>query len=256
MRKHNKLVDKKITKFIEALWRFMFYSFFCVLGIRALFFPSTAPWVLDTRQHWEGWPLQPISDSIKFYYQIELAAYIHQLMWTEVSRSDTVEMVLHHLTTIMLVSFSFLTSFTRIGSSIFLVHDLSDVFLEAAKVFNYTSKAKGHKWASTFCDTLFVLFAVSFFVLRLIVYPRYLVYSLVVEAPEIMGMWPCYWVFATLLVVLQCLHVFWFYLIARMVPSLLQTGIQKDERSDDEDDGMNDVIDDANADTGGQKKHE
>ena len=34
---------------------------------------------------------------------------------------------------------------------------------------------------------------------------------------------------------LQVLHVFWFYLIARMIYKLATTGIEKDERSDDED---------------------
>ena len=35
------------------------------------------------------------------------------------------------------------------------------------------------------------------------------------------GTWPGYWIFAGLLVILQCLHVFWFYLIVRMVVGLV-----------------------------------
>ena len=87
---------------------------------------------------------------------------------------------------------------------------------------------------SVVCDTFFAIFAIAFFITRLIIYPRDLVYSLVVEAPEIMGMWTGYWAFAALLIVLQCLHVFWFYLIVRMIFKLLTTGIEKDERSDDD----------------------
>jgi TLC domain len=155
-------------------------------------------------------------------------------MWSETSRSDFLEMTLHHVATIALISLSYLTSFTRIGASILIVHDIADIFLESAKCFNYTSKVPGRKWASTVCDSLFAVFAVAFFVTRLVIYPRYLVYSLLYEAPEVMGMWGGWWVFAILLSVLQCLHVFWFALIVKMIYRLLTTGIEKDERSDDE----------------------
>lgn len=232
--RHNTLAEKKIVKFVEACWRFLFYGYFCVVGYRAIFVPTTVSWVLDTRLHWQGWPLQAVTTSISYYYQIELGAYIHQLMWTEVSRSDSLEMVVHHLATILLIVGSYVTNFTRIGASILLLHDLSDVFLESAKVFNYISKARGGKWASSVCDSLFALFAVSFLTARLVVYPRYLVHSFLFEAPAIMGYWPGYPVFAGLLLILQGLHIFWFYLILKMIPSLLSTGIQKDERSDDE----------------------
>ena len=55
------------------------------------------------------------------YYHIELGCYLHQLLWTEVSRSDALEMILHHLITICLLIFSYLTNFTRIGLSIHAV---------------------------------------------------------------------------------------------------------------------------------------
>jgi hypothetical protein len=55
------------------------------------------------------------------------------------------------------------------------------------------------------------------------------------EAPNHFGVnWAGFWVFSMLLVVLQLLHMFWFYLIAKMIYRLLSTGIEKDERSDDE----------------------
>ena len=232
--RRNESADKKIVKFVEALWRFLFYSYFCIIGFRALFVPTSVGWIVDTKEHWRDWPMQTIDSAVDFYYQVELGAYLHQLMWTEVSRSDSVEMLVHHLATILLIMGSYLTNFTRIGASILLLHDTSDVFLESAKVFVYISKSKGGQWACKFCDCLFALFAISFLITRLIVYPRYLVYSLLYEAPEALGYWPGYPLFAGLLLVLQSLHIFWFYLILRMIPSLLSTGIQKDERSDDE----------------------
>lgn len=42
------------------------------------------------------------------------------------------------------------------------------------------------------------------------------------------------WVWIFLLCSLQLLHIFWFYLIARMIFKLMTVGIEKDERSDDD----------------------
>lgn len=174
---------------------------------------------------------------LEFYYQVELGCYLHQLFWTEVSRSDAVEMILHHVTTILLIILSYLTNFTRVGAVILLLHDSADVFLESAKIFNYTSKAKGNGWAKHICDLLFVLFSCTFFITRLVIYPKFIISSVVFEAPTYFGTeWVGFWVFAGLLITLQALHIFWFYLIARMVYRLITTGIEKDERSDDESD--------------------
>jgi len=251
--KRNALMNRKIVKFVEAFWRMMFYALFVGVGINTLFYDSatgsrqTAPWILETMEHWRNWPKHPVSSAIEFYYQVELGAYIHQLMWTEVSRSDASEMILHHVTTISLIVLSYLTNYTRVGTSILLLHDLADVFLESAKIFNYSSNAKGHEWAKHVCDVLFIIFAVTFFVTRLIIYPRYIIYSVLFEAPNEFGVeWVGFWVFAGLLVILQGLHIFWFYLIGRMIHRLITTGIEKDERSDDE--GEDDI--DADAITG------
>ena len=48
------------------------------------------------------------------------------------------------------------------------------------------------------------------------------------EAPNHFGVnWAGFWVFSVLLVVLQILHIFWFYLIAKMIHRLISTGIEK-----------------------------
>lgn len=229
--------QRKVIKFGEAMWRAMFYLSFTILGYITLCMPEYAIWLSNTRDHWNNWPNHPISYMMNLYYQIELGCYLHQLHWTEVTRSDAIEMILHHCITIILIVSSYLTNFTRIGTSILLTHDFADVFLEIGKCFNYTSKTPEFKsWASKITDSLFACFTLSFFYTRLVLFPRYLVYSLVYEAPDIMGMWSGYYLFASMLIGLQCLHIFWFYLIARMIYRLTIVGeIEKDVRSDDED---------------------
>jgi very-long-chain ceramide synthase len=236
--KKKKKVDKSITKFVEASWRCIFYSVFCIVGIRALFFPRTASWIEDTANYWTHWPQQhTIEPMVLFYYLVELGAYFHQLAWTEVTRSDAAEMIVHHLVTIMLIVFSYLLNFSRIGSVILLLHDIADVFLESAKCFNYISRAKGRQWAKTVCDALFAIFAITFFVTRLVLFPRYVIYDVIFVSPITFNNdWFGYWTFAGLLITLECLHIFWFYLVLKMIVRLFTTGIEKDERSDDEGD--------------------
>lgn len=236
-RKRSKMTKTRIVKFVEAFWRFCFYSGFCILGYNALFVPEPASWLLNTRDHFEGWPHHTISQAMFFYYHIELGCYIHQLLWTEVSRSDSVEMIVHHIVTISLIVLSFLTKFMRIGAVILLIHDLADVFLESAKVFNYMARAENTRWMKDYIvDPLFGVFAVTFFITRLVIYPRNILFSLRDDGYVLYG---CDWggcpAYIGLLFTLQFLHIYWFYLIMVMVVKLAMGTMKDDERSDNED---------------------
>ena len=234
----NKKVEMKVVKFIEAMWRGIFYSIFVGLGAYTLFYPSPVAWVLDVTHMWIKWP-QAVDDLVIIYYQLSLGCYLHQLMWTEVVRDDAVEMIIHHCATILLLTMSLLTQFTRIGTAILLCHDIADIFLESAKCFNYAANnsARCKAWAKPLCDVLFACFAVSFMVTRLWIFPKYLWWSLYQHAPEnLNGVWPGWFLYIGLLWTLQGLHIYWFYLILKMVRKMFTTGIDKDERSDDEDD--------------------
>ena len=220
------------------MWRFLLYSVFCAMGAYILFYPKNAIWVDDTRHHWVDWPNHPLSDSLVLFYNFQIGSYIHQLFWTEVTRSDALEMIIHHIVTLCLLVCSYLANFTRVGTSIVLIHDSADIFLESAKVFNYISKAKDRQWAQRWCDGLFGTFAVVFFITRLVLYPRFMIYSVLVESIDVFGAnWRGYYWFNGLLIILQILHIFWFYTIARMIFKLVTNGgIEKDERSDDDED--------------------
>ena len=248
-------MQRKMAKFAEAFWRFIFYTLFCVVGYFTLFQPELALWVADTRHNWIKWPEHPMTSMLEFYYQVELGCYFHQLMWTEIHRSDAAEMILHHLTTIALVMSSYLTNFTRIGSSILLLHDLSDVFLESAKVMNYISLANSKvRWLKICCDSLFVVFAITFVITRLYIYPRYVISSVLFEASVEFGReWIGYWAFVVMLVTLQLLHIFWFYLIARMVYKMVALKCETDERSDVEEDFGDEYEPDDDDDDDGSK---
>ncbi|KAI4877668.1 hypothetical protein NFI96_021346 [Prochilodus magdalenae] len=168
---------------------------------------------------------------------------------------DFKEQIIHHIATIFLISFSYCANYVRVGTLVLLVHDSSDFLLESAKMFNYAG------WRKT-CDGLFVLFALAFLVTRLVIFPCRVLYATLVEWLDFFDPFPGYYFFNALLLVLQVLHIFWAYLILRMVykfvflgkvrssldfsrPGELETlncpivfwPVERDERSDEESEG-------------------
>lgn len=213
----------------------LFYGYFTYLGYVNLLSPSPVNWLFDSRQLFLGWPYQHIPEALVYYYNVQLACYFHQLLWTEVNRSDALVFAIHHISTIILIVASHLAKFYRIGVVTFVLLDISDVLLESAKCFNYASRAPGHGWLSYFSHGIFALFASSFFLLRLIYYPYLVVYGMAVESRNVLGMWPGYYLGTGLLALLYVLQLMWFKIIAVMIYRMLAAGgTDKDERSDDE----------------------
>jgi len=163
--------------------------------------------------------------------------------------------------------------FYRIGLPIMAVHDLSDPFMEIAKAFNYCkakvclrvgtltakdrvllTRARGRRtaWLNQvrgvpLADVFFVMFAIAFFVSRLIYYPRYLLWTIwYVDAlrrlpaaappqlPQLICVMSCtmrtavphraeatmectfcmgVWFYLSLLLTLQAMHIYWMGLV-------------------------------------------
>nr|XP_055059670.1 ceramide synthase 2 isoform X2 [Misgurnus anguillicaudatus] len=181
-------------KFCEACWRFAFYLVAFMAGLASLINTS---WLRDQRECWRGYPQQ-----------------------------DFKEQIVHHFATIFLLGFSYCSNYIRIGTLVMLVHDSSDFLLESAKMFNYAGWKKA-------CDSLFVIFAAVFLVSRLVVFPSKIIYTTLVLSMEVFQPFVGYYFFNALLLVLQALHIYWAYLILRMIYKFLFLGkLDKDERSD------------------------
>ena len=93
------------------------------------------------------------------------------------------------------------------------------------------------------CDVFFAVFAVVWMATRMGIYPTWILYSTAVEAPQIIQMFPAYYIFNGLFTVLLVLHVNWTYYILRVVYRVVTSGdTGGDDRSDTEenDDGDDD----------------
>uniref|UniRef100_A0A8C7YZ98 Ceramide synthase 4b n=1 Tax=Oryzias sinensis TaxID=183150 RepID=A0A8C7YZ98_9TELE len=195
-RRRNQDRPCQTKKFGEAAWRFFFYLTAFVAGLFSLI---DRPWFWDHRECWRQYPFQ-----------------------------DFMQQVIHHLATIILLSFSYCANYVRIGTLILLLHDSSDILLESAKMFHY-----GTGWKKT-CDSLFIVFSVVFLVTRLVIFPSKLIRATLLLSMEVFEPFAGYYFFNILLLVLQVLHIFWAGLILRMVFKFLKGKLEKDERSDEE----------------------
>jgi ceramide synthetase len=226
----DQLLRKKI---LESGWQAAYYACSSLYGIVVLVLYSIhTKSTLEWMQH-DG----SDADMIWLYYYVSFGYYLHAsiALFYEQRKKDFVETLVHHAVTLMLLSFSWANNLVLIGSVLIILHDLSDPLLHSAKIFNYVR-------AQRVCDTLFVLFAVSFAAMRLYVLPvRILapmlsdqaVYSILAERSSIPHV---YYLVNAMLFALMSLHIFWFYLILRVVHRFVLAGkAEKDVRSEDSD---------------------
>ncbi|XP_037360744.1 ceramide synthase 4 [Talpa occidentalis] len=226
-RRRNQNRPSLTKKFCEASWRFVFYLCSFGGGLSVLYHES---WLWTPVRCWDNYPKQPLKPALYYWYLLELSFYISLLLTLpfDIKRKDFKEQVVHHFVTITLVTFSYSANLLRIGSLVLLLHDCADYLLEACKMFNYTESRK-------VCDALFLLFALVFIYTRLVLFPTQILYTTLYESITVIQARPFfgYYFFNALLMLLQLLHVFWSYLIVRMLFSFTNQGqMEKDVRSD------------------------
>uniref|UniRef100_A0A665WVE8 Ceramide synthase 2-like n=1 Tax=Echeneis naucrates TaxID=173247 RepID=A0A665WVE8_ECHNA len=216
-RRRNQDRPSKLKKFREASWRFTFYLLAFFAGLAVLIDVSiTSEPPLVPSQYW--------------YYMIELGFYVSLLfsVASDIKRKDFKEQIIHHVATILLISFSWLVNYIRAGTLIMLIHDAADYLMESAKMFNYAG------WRKT-CNFIFTLFAAVFIITRLVILPFWIIHTTMVYPLTLYRPFLGFYFFNGLMCVLQVLHIFWAALILRMVIKFLPgNDIVEDERSDKE----------------------
>lgn len=116
-----------------------------------------------------------------------------------------------------------------------LLHDVSDIFLEGAKLSRYANK-------DDLALKMFGAFAVSWVILRVFIFPYLIVGRMLVDPvlyislPFKIDPQPHYAVFGTLFMILWFLHLYWTYLIFKVIARQLATGSTDDVREDSDDD--------------------
>lgn len=151
---------------------------------------------------------------------------LFQIKWSSTVRGDFREMMAHHIVTNILIFLSSYYRFTRIGSMIFLVHDLSDVPIDMSKLANFV------KWKTT-TIVCFVTMVLMWIVTRLVIFPFMICGSVLTESYHLLveegtldpALHEAYYVFFYFLLgSLVLLHTTWFIILLRIGWTLVSKG--------------------------------
>ncbi|KAF4357813.1 hypothetical protein F8388_024424 [Cannabis sativa] len=214
----NEDTRKRIRKFKESAWKCIYYLSAEVL---ALYVTYDEPWFTNTRNFWVGafheFHLNlvlfsscqhPLALRLSTYIKYKEGAYVVTQVYCLLSHD---------------------------GEVVLAIHDASDVFLEVGKMSKYSG-------AEVVASSAFILFVLSWIILRLIYYPFWILWStsyevlltLDKEKHPVEG--PIYYyVFNTLLYCLLVLHIYWWVLMYRMLVKQIQARgqLSDDVRSGD-----------------------
>eukprot|EP01091_Cochliopodium_minus_P008853 TRINITY_DN2079_c0_g1_i1.p1 TRINITY_DN2079_c0_g1~~TRINITY_DN2079_c0_g1_i1.p1 ORF type:complete len:394 (-),score=74.06 TRINITY_DN2079_c0_g1_i1:91-1272(-) len=258
-----------IKKFIENAWYTLYYALMLSYGYYALNGKNFFPWKAEhyfPADHYSDWTVYP---ELKVYYVVQTAFYLQAsfCLIFETKRKDFLQYCLHHAATISLLLFSYMAAQQRMGFNILFLHDISDVLLYGTKVLHYIDIYGGHRKADSIGRVLFIIFAISFFVTRLYLFPMRVIFdgaftqsrfdnyssswyfmrlepginnqSLAIlnhERFSVGGMtFSPQYILLILMIVLIFLHLFWGFLILRMISKFFIGNLNQDIRSDDED---------------------
>lgn len=264
--------QQKILKFQNQVWLAMFYIISTIFG-----------YVVQRDQPWFRLPLDdesslhlllphPYNPSavLLMYYHYGLAFYFAELfslviLERSIKRSDYVEYVFHHFTTLLLMVCSHLGLEHRFGAYVLFLHDASDVMLCVSKSLHYMTQeddarqlrynrkqmnrdgshgttAKRYRRSFLFgrlltentVNACFAVFIAIFFFLRLFCLPMMAKATVRMASRVRHGNFNMWMLVVLLNVVLQSLHIYWGMLIILLVANLLRGGERKDIRSDED----------------------
>lgn len=243
---------ERITKFAEYCFRLIYHSILAAYGL--WYFADKEWWDPSrggTATLWLGHPNQPIEPGMIWYYLLQASYNVDALFsllkisfevklhpsafpfislgWSKHIRGDFFEMSIHHILTNGLIFGSSYFRFSRIGSMVFLVHDVSDVPVDLSKLANFL------KWKKS-TIFWFVVTLILWFVGRLLILPFVIYRSGIVESnilmivekmdPEIY--YAYYPFFFSLMGMIILLHLSWFMMFMNMLVLLVTKGERHD----------------------------
>lgn len=224
--KRNAEKPRNIRKFADQGWQLSVHTWMTVFELWIL---SKHDWTWYTNISSDGpgevWePVDQRQDPVlNAFYLVQLSIWISTAIshrFFEARHKDYFVMYAHHVATITLIGWSWSVGALRIGFIVLLIHDSSDILVDAVKTANYAGLDENS--GLYIVEVLFFLNLISWFCIRLVVYPFTVVDSALNDHMKIMGgreslaesmsLKGC----VALLAFLVTLHAWWFFLLVRM----------------------------------------
>lgn len=167
---------------------------------------------------------------MRFYYINSLAFYLAMTLMhvIEARGKDFYAMLTHHIVVTFLILYATAANFHRVFAVGQFIHDGPDAFLEATRSLRY---AKCRRASAI----TFIMFTISCLLVRIVIYPQ-LVYVTLVYMPY----YPGYFLNNGLFLTIMVLHVFWTYLLFKVIYKLLVTKEISSDQSDSDDGEISD----------------
>ena len=150
------------------------------------------------------------------YYNISLAYFVNDFIFLFIMerQSDFINMLLHHVCTISLIIFSFITNYSNIGSLVIFCHMESDILLHATRFLLQTDNSI---FITGFVG---ITFTINFVYMRQYVFGEmiYTIYKYITWKWGIIT--TTLWLF---LVILYIMHLRWSYILLSKTAELLVT---------------------------------
>ncbi|KAF5095793.1 hypothetical protein D0Z03_001753 [Geotrichum reessii] len=239
----------KISRFMEQTYSIVYYGMSGPFGLYIMY--HTPIWYFNTTAFYVDFPHREHIAIFKLFYLLQAAFWAQQSvvlsLMLEKPRKDFYELVFHHIVTMALIFLSYRFHFTWIGLAVYITMDVSDFFLAISKTLNYLD--------SMFTGPFFLFF------MSVWIYTRHylnlcILYSILTEFRTV-GPYELNWetqqykcwisqiITFLLLLALQLVNAYWLFLIVRIAYRFVFSGVQKDERSDDEEEEELEIEDDS-----------
>lgn len=242
----------QMAKFQDQCWQFVVHLSMALTEAYIFASHGERNYYETTKYAWSPplWEQTHDAVTVNIYYA-QLAVWIYTAVicvWFEERRRDFLQMLGHHVVTIALVGISCFFEQYRGGLLVLYIHDASDIFVDTLKLTNYLKLEGRRGWFAS--EVTFLLMVGTWMYYRLYVFPMRIFYSSVFESHQYsipgypggwwINLWPetVYLLFPELcfLVILQCLHVWWFFLMLRILYKLATASAREASREEYEGD--------------------
>ncbi|KAL2937647.1 LAG1 longevity assurance-like protein 2 [Bienertia sinuspersici] len=109
--KFDEATQAKIIKCSESLWKLTYYA---TVEASILRISYDEPWFSDTKEYFREWPNQELKLPLELFYMCQCGFYIYSiaaLLTWETRRKDFAVMMSHHVITVLLICYSYVTGY-------------------------------------------------------------------------------------------------------------------------------------------------
>lgn len=238
-----KLQHKDAAKMPESAWKLVFYTMSWSYSTYLLFFTSYTFFYHPASVFYDWKSGMSVPTDIAIAYLIQGSFYGHSIyatVYMDAWRKDSAVMVVHHVITLALISFSYAFRYHSVGVLVLFLHDINDIQLEFTKLNVYLKSRGGSYYLlnDILSNMGSVSFSITWFWFRLYWFPLKVLYATCVCSLQSVPNIPFYFFFNALLLALLLMNIYWFLFIVVFVVKVLKMKEVNDVREYEEEEAV------------------